>query len=88
MKVLFEKSFGRDLKKIKDKRLLKQVQETIDQVESAASINDVSNLKKMQGFDAYYRIRVGDYRIGIEISEGQVIFVCFLNRKDIYRYFP
>jgi len=34
MKVLFEKSFGRDLKKIKDKRLLKQVQETIDQVES------------------------------------------------------
>jgi len=25
MKVLFEKSFGRDLKKIKDKRLLKQV---------------------------------------------------------------
>jgi len=88
MKVLFEKSFGRDLKKIKDKRLLTQVQETIDQVESAASIGDVSNMKKMQGFDTYYRIRVGDYRIGIEISEGQVIFVCFLNRKDIYRYFP
>jgi len=88
MKVLFEKSFGRDLKKIKDKRLLKQVQETIDQVEIAASIGDVSNVKKMQGFDAYYRIRVGDYRIGIEMFEGQVIFVCFLNRKDIYRYFP
>jgi mRNA interferase RelE/StbE len=47
MKVLFEKSFGRDLKKIKDKRLRKQVQEVIDQVKSAASINDVSNLKKM-----------------------------------------
>ncbi len=88
MKTLFEKSFARDLKKIKDKRLLKQVQETIDQVESAASIGDVSNVKKMQGFDSYYRIRMGDYRIGIEISEGQVIFVCFLNRKDIYRYFP
>ena len=88
MKVLFEKSFGRDLKKIKDKLLLQQVQETIDQVESAASIGDVSDMKKMQGFDTYYRIRVGDYRIGIEISEGQVIFVCFLNRKDIYRYFP
>jgi len=88
MKVLFEKSFGRDLKKIQDKRLLKQVQEAIAQTESAATINDLPNLKKMQGFDTYYRIRVGDYRIGIEIIEGQVIFVCFLNRKDIYRYFP
>ena len=88
MKILFEKSFGRDLKKIKDKRLRKQVQEAIDQVKSAASSNDVANLKKMQGFDTYYRIRVGDYRIGIEIAEGQVIFVCLLNRKDIYRYFP
>ena len=38
MKVLFEKSFGRDLKKIKDKRLRKQVQEVIDQVKSATSI--------------------------------------------------
>jgi mRNA interferase RelE/StbE len=88
MKVLFEKSFGRDLKKIKDKRLRKQVQEVIDQVKSAASINDVSNLKKMQDFDTYCRIRLGNYRIGIEISEGQVIFVCFLNRKDIYHHFP
>lgn len=88
MKVLFEKSFGRDLKKVKNKRLLGQVQEAIELVEMASSLNDIPNVKKMQGFETYYRIRVGDYRIGIEILEGQVIFVCFLNRKDIYRYFP
>ena len=88
MKTLFERSFGRDLKKIKDKRLLKQLRKVIDQVEAAASLSEITNLKKMQGFDAYYRIRVGDYRVGIEVLEGQVIFVCFLNRKDIYRYFP
>lgn len=40
MKVLFEKSFGRDLKKIKDKRLLKQVQEVIDQVEAVSSMGN------------------------------------------------
>ena len=88
MEVLFEKSFGRDLKKIRDKRLLEQVREIIGRVESAAVLSDVPNLKKMQGFDTYYRIRVDDYRIGIEISEGRVIFVCCLNRKDIYRHFP
>ena len=88
MKTLFERGFERDLKKIKDKRLLKQVRKVINQVEAAASISDVTNLKKIQGFDTYFRIRAGDYRIGIEFSEGQVIFVCFLNRKDIYRHFP
>ncbi|MBV6452090.1 MAG: hypothetical protein MHPDNHAH_02842 [Anaerolineales bacterium] len=88
MKVLFEKSFGRDLKKIKDKRLLRQVQEVIVHVEVASALSDISGMKKLQGYDTYYRIRVGDYRIGIDYAEGQVIFVCFLHRKDIYRYFP
>lgn len=49
---------------------------------------DLQNVKKLEGYTTYYRIRVGEYRIGIEVLEGQVIFVCFLNRKDIYRYFP
>lgn len=88
MKTLYEKSFGRDLKKIKNKRLLKQVQKIIAQVESATSLTDLQNVKKLEGYTTYYRIRVGEYRIGIEVLEGQVIFVCFLNRKDIYRYFP
>jgi mRNA interferase RelE/StbE len=88
MKTLYEKSFGRDLKKIKDKRLLKQVQKIIAQVESATSLTDLQNVKKLEGYTTYYRIRVGEYRIGLEILQGQVIFVCFLNRKDIYRYFP
>ena len=88
MKTLYEKSFGRDLKKIKDKRLLKQVQKIIAQVESATSLTDLQNVKNLEGYTTYYRIRVGEYRIGIEVLEGQVIFVCFLNRKDIYRYFP
>ena len=88
MKALFEKSFGRDLKKVKDKRLLAQVQEIIEQVKSASSMGEISNLKKLQGYETYYRIRVGNYRIGIEVMEGRVIFVCLLHRKDIYRYFP
>jgi mRNA interferase RelE/StbE len=88
MKVLFEKSFGRDLKKVKNKPLLAQVQEIIEQVKSASSISEISNLKKLQGYETYYRIRVGDYRIGIEVMEGGVIFACLLHRKDIYRYFP
>jgi mRNA interferase RelE/StbE len=51
MKVQFETSFARDLKKIRNKRLLKEVQEVIEEVKSAASTHDVADLKKMQGYD-------------------------------------
>jgi mRNA interferase RelE/StbE len=88
MEILFERSFERDLKKIRSKRLLKQVRDVIHEVEAAARLSDITNVKKLHGFDSYYRIRVGDYRIGIELSEGEVIFVRVLARKEIYRYFP
>ncbi|MGA9351150.1 MAG: type II toxin-antitoxin system RelE/ParE family toxin [Anaerolineae bacterium] len=42
----------------------------------------------MKGYDTFYRIRLGDYRIGIEVLEDKVILVRILHRKDIYRYFP
>ena len=88
MEILFERSFERDLKKVRDKRLLKQVRNAIQQVETAAGLSEVTNIKKLQSSESYYRIRVGDYRIGIELSQGKVVFVRLLARKDIYRYFP
>jgi len=51
-------------------------------------LSDIQNLKKMQGYDTFYRIRLGDYRIGIEVVADQVILVRILHRKYIYRYFP
>jgi mRNA interferase RelE/StbE len=71
MEILFERSFERDLKKTRDKRLLKQVRNVIHQVEAAAGLSDITNLKKLQGFESYYRIRVGDYR-----REKSSLFVC------------
>jgi mRNA interferase RelE/StbE len=86
--VAFEASFARDLKRIKNKPLLRQVQRIIDQVKAARVLSDVSNLKKMQGYGTFYRVRLGDYRLGIEVADELVIFVRILHRKDIYRYFP
>ena len=45
----------------------------------------------MQGYSTRYHIRVGDYRIGIEISgnSGNTVEVIrTLHRKEFYRYFP
>lgn len=43
----------------------------------------------MEGYSAFYRIRIGDYRIGLQIeSDNLVYFVAFDHRRDIYRHFP
>ena len=47
-------------------------------------------LERMAAYPGRYKIRVGDYRIGIEVDTGKqlIIFKRIANRKDIYRIFP
>ena len=88
MKVAFEASFARDLKRVRDQQLLHRVRQAIESIKSAPDMGSVSSLKKIQGHETFYRIRLGDYRLGIEVMGEEVIFVRLLHRKDIYRYFP
>ncbi len=88
MKVEFRDSFAKDLKAVKEKGLLGRVREVIESVEKAGSLAELSNLKKLKGGANYFRVRVGDYRIGIALESDTIVFVRLLNRKDIYKYFP
>jgi len=72
MKTDFRKSFLRDLKKIKDQDVLNRVRKAILDVEAAASLQEIVNLKKMSGTICFYRLRIGDYRIGVSVGEGTV----------------
>jgi len=88
VKVSFEASFARDLKSIRDKPLLRRVEEVIVEVRTATALSEIQHLRKMRGYTTLHRLRLGDYRIGIELIEDEIIFVRILHRKDIYRYFP
>ena len=88
MKVDFKKSFLKEVKKLRSKSLKDDIVSAIIQVESAENIIQIKNLKKLSGYDIYYRIRVGDYRIGIKIEKEIVYFVVVEHRKDVYKNFP
>ena len=88
MNVRNETRFEKDIKLLKDRNLLEKLNQIILTCKQAESVGEINNLKKMQGYDSFYRIRLGDYRIGIEVLENEVIFVRFLHRKDIYKFFP
>ncbi len=89
MRTEFKKSFAKDLRARKnDERFLGRVKEIIENVECADILVDICNLKKLKGESDYYRIRFGNFRIGVKIQGDLVNFIRALHRKDIYRYFP
>lgn len=88
MKIEFKKSFLKDLQHIQNRKLKNSILDVIQQVEQADQPNEIKNLKRLKGFNRYYRIRIGNYRIGLEVSNNTVVFVVFSNRRDIYRIFP
>jgi mRNA interferase RelE/StbE len=88
MKVEFKKPFLKELKRLQDKSLKKSIADCIVQVESSEKISQIKNIKKLRGYDVYYRIRVGDYRIGVKVVDEIIYFVVFEHRKSIYKKFP
>ena len=90
MKTQFKISFLKDIRSIKDKTLLFRLEQFILAAETADNLSAIPNLKKLKGQknNFYYRSRIGNYRVGIIIRQDTVVFVRFLNRKEIYRYFP
>jgi mRNA interferase RelE/StbE len=88
LKVEFRGSFVKDLRRIRDRSLKKRVQEVIELVERADTLQEIGGVRKLRGGDQYYRVRIGDYRLGLILDEDTVILVRFLHRKDVYRYFP
>jgi mRNA interferase RelE/StbE len=51
---------------------------------------DLRYLEQMRGYIGRYKIRIGQYRIGITVDKEKKVVVCnrIAHRKDIYRLFP
>jgi mRNA interferase RelE/StbE len=88
VKAEFRKSFEKDLRKLRDASLLQRIKAAIEEVGSAENLEQISNITKLKAEGNHYRIKIGDYRIGIAVQSNSVDFIRVLHRKEIYRYFP
>ena len=88
MKVEYHKSFERDLRKVRDQNLLNRVKAILLELEDSESLEFISGAKAMKGHPEYFRVRIGDYRLGFKRTGSGVRVIRFLSRGDIYRKFP
>ena len=88
MKVEYRESFDKDLRACRDAKLARQIKKLIMKLESARALADIPNTKKLAGGSEFYRVRIGDYRVGLIAIRNEITLVRLLHRKEIYRYFP
>ncbi len=88
MKTVFLAQFEKDIEKIRMQSVKDAIADAVEQVEQADDSTLITNLKKLKGFKTAYRIRAGDYRIGVFIDGDTVEFARVVHRKDIYNLFP
>lgn len=88
MKVQVNKHFLKELAKIPQKERQRVEKIVFEESENYTDLNQIPNIGKLKGYADYYKIRVGDYRIGIKFEHETLTFERILHRKDIYKVFP
>ncbi len=88
MNVQYRQLFLKDLKKLKNAEIYDRVYElAFTTLPSADNLQDLMNVKAMVGYADHYRIRLGDYRVGIIRQGDSLEMMRVLHRRELYRYF-
>ena len=89
MKVSYAKELVKDLEAVsRNPAVKKRLSKLIETFKAIDTLDELKHMKKIEGYDCYYRLRIGDYRLGLKVSGDTVELIRFLHRRDIYRRFP
>ena len=76
MKTEYLPGFIKDLKALKGTSYYVRIKTlAFDDIPQLADINEVKNLKKLKDNKPFYRLRVGDYRIGFRWDNNILVFM-------------
>ena len=87
MKTLYSKKFLKDLATIpKNERVNIEVF-VFETLIKSSSLPEIGKCEKLRGYQNFYKVRFGNYRLGLKLEGETLILERVLHRKDIYRYF-
>ncbi len=88
MTVKVHKKFLKDLKKIPASQREKIEQFVFEESEFFDKAHLPVKIEKLRGYRTFYKVRFGNYRVGLRIEGNILTFERVLHRKEIYRFFP
>lgn len=91
MEIIFQKQYLKDLRKV-PKSVFLAADTAVTKLRKVENLQTSGlDYKKMKGGkkgEDYYRIRIGDYRIGMELVMPSLIIITILHRGEVYKHFP
>ncbi len=87
MRVMSTKHFDKHLKKC-PANIQKRFVAVYDNMVMVKALSELQNAEKLTGFENFYRIRIGSYRLGFYSVNNKIELLALLHRKEIYRFFP
>ena len=90
MNVVTTDKFIEHLEKLKnDVSTVERAEKAVAKLREANSLREVPNIKSMEGAPGFYRLRIGDYRIGFRLIDENTIRLLAIDRRSVfYRRFP
>ena len=87
MQTIDTRKFRKNLEKLPNNDQL-AILDAIETIEDATTFADISNLKAMQGYKNYFRLRVGNWRVGLFWTGTAFRLEDVGKRGDFYNRFP
>ena len=89
MEIFFKPTFLKDLKKLPKNIQLEIKNICFEIFPKIKNLNELNlDIKQLKGFKNFYRIKIGNYRLGFKKENNNIIFMRVKHRKDIYKLFP
>jgi mRNA interferase RelE/StbE len=88
MEVRYSKKFLKQLTGVPSETRVKIERFVFNELVSVSSIAVLGKVEKMQGYDGFYKVRFGNYRLGLVIENEMITAKAVMHRREIYKFFP
>lgn len=90
MEVILSRNFVKELRQC-PLHIQARAEKFIETATIATKLDGIPNIRKLSGLNDYYRVRLGNYRIGFKFESGVMKVMCVMTigpRGDVYNNFP
>jgi mRNA interferase RelE/StbE len=88
VKIEYRKKFLKELSQLPSSQRIAIEKFVFKELPELTNISESHKIESMRGYKNFYKVRFGDYRIGLRFIGDLLMIERVLHRKEIYRYFP